>query len=193
VSKAGIQRLKLKISLTSALKVFRYPGYIVLAIFGALLASGLILWSLNLDLLQYIWFNTPLSVLEKLEFFFSIYRDIYTTYNGIEGTGILVFSLLFGINLALLVFVIKHQGFSSVPKKSGIGGFAVAILGGGCVACGTSILAPLLATVGATSTPFVKDLAVIFNCIGIVLISYSIYKLGELCSYIFALQKQNRR
>lgn len=192
MSKTNLQALKVKVSLRSVLTVFKNPLYILQAVFATIIASGFILWSLNLDLLQYVWFNTPLSTLEKLDFFFSIYRDIYTSYGSIEATGIIVFSILFGINLALLVFVIKHHGLRAVPKKSGVGGFMLAILGGGCVACGTSILAPLLATIGATTTPLIRDLAVIFNTVGIVLISYSIYKLGELCGYIFAMQRQNK-
>jgi len=94
--------------------------------------------------------------------------------------------VLFGINLALLVFVLRNRGFKLIPKKSGLGGFAFAIIGGGCIARGTSIIAPLLATLGATSAPFVRDPGAIFNWLGSLLIAYSIYKLGAVCSYIFA-------
>lgn len=192
MSKPKLASLKLKVSLRAALKVLRKPAYILLALASMVFASGFILWSLNLELLQYILFESPLAPIEKVEFFFNVYRDIYTTYNGIEGTGIILFSVLFGINTALLVFVIKNQGFASVPKKSGIGGFVLAIVGGGCIACGTSVLAPLLATVGATSVIFARELAVLLNLGGVVLIGYSIYKLGQLCAYIFARAEQDK-
>lgn len=188
MSKQKLWLLKLKISLRSALKVFVRPSYILLALFGTLLASGLILWSLNLDLLRYIIFEAPVSASIKFSFFFDTYKSIYTTFNSIQGTGIVVFSVLFGVNLALLVFVLRHRGFKSIPKKSGVSGFALAIIGGGCIACGTSIIAPLLATLGATSAPFVRDLGTLFNWLGSLLIAYSIYKLGAVCSYIFATQ-----
>jgi hypothetical protein len=180
--------LKTRLSLQTATKVLMRPAYFLLAILGTLLASGSILWSLNLDLARYIWLEAPISLPTKLGFFFDVYKSIYTTYSSVQGTTIVVFSILFGINLSLLVFVLKHRGFQAIPKKSGIGGFAVAIVGGGCIACGTSLLAPLLATFGATATPLIRDLATIFMSVGIVLITYSIYKLGAVAVYIFATQ-----
>ncbi|MBW3568575.1 hypothetical protein KY385_00385 [Candidatus Parcubacteria bacterium] len=170
----------------SSVKVFARPAYIFLAIFGSLLTSGLILWSLNFDLIRYVIVEAPISTFQKLNFFFDVYKDIYTTYNNVQNAGVVIFSILFGINLALLVFVLKHRGFQSIPKKSGAGGFAMAIIGGGCIACGTSLIAPLLATFGASVTPLIRDLATLFTFVGILLITYSIYKLGLICSYIFA-------
>jgi hypothetical protein len=74
--------------------------------------------------------------------------------------------------------MLKTGSLKQVPKKSGGAGLIFAVLSGGCVACGTSILAPLLATIGATSTVFVQDLSNFLNWISIILISYSIYKLS---------------
>lgn len=181
--------LRLKNSFVSVAKVFRQPSYILLAFVGAFFASGLILWSLNLDLVGYILFQAPLAIGGKINFFLDIYTEVYTTYTSIQGTGIVIFSILFGINLGVLVYVFKHKGFQAIPKKSGVGGLMFAVLGGGCIACGTSLIAPLLATLGATTAPFVRDLATIFNLIGSLLLLYSIYKLGEIISIIFTKQK----
>ncbi len=189
--KRSLAVLKLKISLRSALRVFRHPSYVFLAIFGSLFSSALILWSLNLSLVKYILFDAPLNIFQKLDFFFDVYKSIYSTYSGIQGTGIVVFSVLFGINLALLAYALKNRGFKSIPKKSGIGGFAVAIIGGGCIACGTSIIAPIIATFGATSTAFLTELSVILSWLGSILIAYSIYKLGLICSILLAKSKTN--
>ncbi|MEX1059298.1 MAG: hypothetical protein WEC17_02615, partial [Candidatus Saccharimonadales bacterium] len=169
-----------------ALWVFRYPTYILIAFIGAFLVSGLIVWSLNLSLVKYIIFEAPLNFLQKIDFFFDAFRGIYSTYNSIQGTGIILFSVLFGINLALLVYVLRNRGFESIPKKSGLGGFAMAIIGGGCIACGTSIIAPIIATSGAASTAFLTELSAVLSWLGSILIAYSIYKLGAVCSYIIA-------
>ncbi len=189
MSKQKLWLLKLKISLKSAAKVFTRPSYILLAVFGSLLVSGLILWSLNLDLVRYIIFEAPTSGSQKFGFFYDTYKSIYTSYDSVQDTGIVVFSVLFGINLALIVFVLKHRGFQAIPKKSGFGSFALAIVGGGCIACGTSIIAPLFATLGATSASFVRDLGAIFNWLGSLLIIYSIYKLGAVVSYVLAVNE----
>lgn len=189
MNKQKLWLMKLKISLLSASRIFARPQYILLVVFGAFLASGLILWSLNLSLVRYILFEAPLTLLQKLDFFFDVYKNLYTTYSGVQGTGIALFSLLFGINLALLVFVLKHRNIKSIPKKSGLGGFGLAIIGGGCIACGTSIITPIIATFGATSTTFLRDLSAILSWLGSMLIAYSIYKLGTVCSYIFATKE----
>ncbi len=173
-----------KASLIGALKVFKRPSYIVLAISGAILSSSFILWSLNLDLVKYIVVDAPISFADKLNFFWSVYKDIFTTYESLQALGLVVFSILFGINLSLITFAIKNQGFKNVPKKSGFGGLALAIVGGGCVACGTSLLAPLLATFGAVSGAFLRELSLYLNWIGSLLMIYSIYKLGLLANYI---------
>ena len=181
--------VKIKVSLKSAFRVFINPVYILWVGLGTLITSGFILWSLNLNLLGYVIFDAPISLLQKIDFFFDIYSNLYTTYTGVQSISLVIFSVLFGINLALLIFVLKNRGFSAIPKKSGVGGFALAILGGGCVACGTSLIAPLVATLGAGATPFLRDLATIFNILGSILILYSIYKLGGIASYIFASRK----
>lgn len=188
MSAQRLQPIKLKIGLGCAIKVFRRPAYIALALLAALAASGSILWSLNLNLLRYIVLEAPISAAAKVVFFFDVYKDVYTDFSSVQNTMVVIFSVLFGMNLALLIFVLKHRGLQSIPKKSGIGGFALAIIGGGCIACGTSLIAPLLATLGAVATPLIRDLATIFTFIGSLLTMYSIYKLGAVCSYMFASQ-----
>lgn len=172
--------LKVLITVNAVKHVLRIPKYFVFAFVSVFVMSGLIVWSLNLGLLRYILFEAPLSFAEKLEFFSYTYETLYTTFSSVQAMGITILSVLFGINAAMLVYIIRRQGLASVPKKSGSGAFALAILGGGCVACGTSIIAPLLATIGATSSALARDLGVVFMWVGSLLTVYSIYKLATL-------------
>lgn len=171
-------KLKTRITLQAITHVLRLPRYIVLAATSTLLMAGLIIWSLNLDLLRYILFEAPLTAYDKFEFFAYGYQSLFTTYNSALSLGIIVFTLLFGINIAMLTFAIRREGLASIPKKSGGGAFIFAILGGGCIACGTSLLAPLVASAGAASAPLLRDLGAIFNWLGSLLLIYSIYKLS---------------
>lgn len=171
-------KIRLQNSLKGIGKTFRNPAYIVISLITTIFISGFIIWSLNFDLVRYIAFEAPLSLLEKFEFFWDVHTSIFTTYGSSQASGILIFSILFGINIALIVKLIKMGGFKSIPKKSGSAGLLLAVLGGGCIACGTSILAPLLATLGATTTAAATEISNYFNWIGSVLILYSIYKLG---------------
>lgn len=178
-------KLPLKVRISFALKalghVFIRPKYLLLSIFSSILMIGFILWSLNLDLLVYIIFNAPISILDKVEFFIYGYQSLFTTLDSVLSLGIIVFGILFGINLSLIVYVIRNIGYKNIPKKSGGGAFIFAILGGGCIACGTSILAPLLASLGAVgSSALMRDLGAIFNWLGSILLVYSIFKLTQL-------------
>ncbi len=175
-------KLKFKIVLRAVVTVLRRPKYIILSIISTLAMAGIIIWSLNLELLGYILFQAPLDLFGKIDFIAYGYQSLFTTYDNLLSLGIIVFTVFFGINIAMLVYVIKRQGMKAVPKKSGGGAFIFAILGGGCVACGTSLVAPLLASFGAVSAPFLRDLGAIFNWLGSLLIIYSIYKLSLLIS-----------
>lgn len=170
--------LKLSNSLKGVTKAIKSPKYIFIALIVSFLVTGFIVWSLNFNLLKYIAFEAPVSLYEKIRLFWDVQTGIYSVYSSPQATGILLFGLLFGLNSALITYLIKNNGFKQIPKKSGGAGLVFAVLGGGCIACGTSILAPLLATIGATSSAFTTTLSNYFNWIGIILILYSIYKLG---------------
>ncbi len=185
-NKLGLISLRSKVALIGVLYVLKRPSYIGGMIIGIFASSSLVIWSLNLELVGYILFEAPITLADKLQFFGSTYRDIFTTYESNQALGIVIFSVLFGINIAMLVFVLKNQGFKDIPKKSGFGGTIFAVLSGGCVACGTSLLAPIAATFGATSGAFLRELALWLNWASSILIIYSIYKLGQLVATIKA-------
>lgn len=173
-------KLKAKITLRAMIHVLKNPKYFIIGFISIFIMSGAIIWSLNLDLLRYILFEAPMSLYDKISFFSYTYESLFTTFDSAQSLGIVVLSVLFGINTAMFIYVIKRQGLKSVPKKSGGLAMTMAILGGGCVACGTSLLAPLLATFGATSGAFVRDLGAILMWTGSALTVYSIYKLATL-------------
>jgi len=170
--------IRLKNSAKGVFTVMKKPKYILIAVVASFFISGFILWSLNFDLVQYIIFDAPISVWSKLRFFWDVQTGIYSVHSSVQATGILIFGAVFGINISLMTYVTRRGGLSNIPKKSGGGGLIIAMVAGGCVACGTSILAPLLVTFGATSSVFLQDLSNILSWIGIFLILYSIYKLG---------------
>jgi len=182
---------KIKLSLTSSIKVFKKPSYALLAIFGSLLTVAVVLWAFNLDVLSYLIFKAPIGPGEKLGLFADIYKDIYTNFSEFHEVVTVAFTLLFGVNIALMTFIIKNKGFRSIPKKSGLGGLVLAIVGGGCMACGTSLIAPLLASVSGASSVFFRDISLILNLLATVLVIYSIYRLGLIASNVHAKMHKN--
>jgi hypothetical protein len=184
-----LQKTKLKLSLRSTLQVIRLPEYLSVAILTSFFMAGLIIWSLNLDLLAYIFFQAPIDLFEKIRFFLNGYTSIVTNITNAQSSGIALFSILFGVNTALIIYVLRRRGLKAIPKKSGSGAFVLAIISGGCFACGTSLLAPLLATLGATSGSFVRSLGTLFNWLGSILLAYSIYKLSHIAATIQAKER----
>lgn len=177
-------KIKITIIVDALRLLFTKPVYIIMAILTTLLMAGLIIWSLNFSLISYILFDSPLNILEKIEFFGYGYQSLFKEIGDIQSLGIIIFSSLFGINLSLLISVIKKYGVANVPKKSGSSAFILAILSGGCLACGTSLLTPLLLTLGVTSTALLHQLSSILIILGSFIVIYSIYKTSNTLLYL---------
>lgn len=184
-------KLKLNVGLKGVGSVMTSPLYILLAFLVSFLSLGILLWSLNIDLLSYIIFEAPLNVIEKLDFIFDVYGSILTNYESFQATVMALFSVLFGVNIAVLVYVMRGGQKEAIKSKSSVGGLSLAVIGGGCIACGTSIITPLLATLGATSSiAFTNAIGLYLNLIGIAFIAFSLISLGQRAATIQATNKK---
>lgn len=175
-------RLRLRVIAGGLREVLAYPSYLLIAFAGLLLGLGAALWALNTDLLRFVLFESGVSAGLKIEFFFGVYQSLFSEIGSLQSLVLVIFGVLFGINLALLVFVLKRrfrQQKSLKGSAASVPGLLLATIGGGCAACGTSLLAPLFATFGITSAGFIRDFGLVAAILGIVLISYSAAKLSE--------------
>jgi len=88
-----------------------------------------------------------------------------------------VVAILFGINISLLTFYIRKRQVASKNKKvhlTSLGGFASAVLGIGCAACGSIVLSALLSTFGAGTLIVMLPLhGLEFGLVGIILLLFS--------------------
>lgn len=170
--------LKLRTSGANVVGVLTKPGYALLAITMTFLLISIIVWSLNYQLVSYVLFQLPLSVAQKIQFFAYGYQSLFTAFDSLLSMSVILISILFGINIALLTYAVRHR--AATFGSAGTGGVAavLGVLSSGCAACGTSLLGPLLATLGATSISMVHTVGAAFNIIGSLLLLYSIYKLG---------------
>ncbi len=172
-------RVKLGVSLRNVLGLFKKPTNVFLVLVTAFLILSIIIWWLNIDLLRYILFEAPLATSAKFRFFAYSYEALFTSITGLLSVSILLLSLLFGVNTVVLGHALKQRAANA--KSAQIGGFAavLGVLSGGCAACGTSLLAPVLASLGATSAA-AQNAGIFFNFLGSALLLYSIYRLGLL-------------
>lgn len=183
----GWMRLRFRVAMLALRQVFASPAYVALAALASLSFLGILIWALNLQLLGFIFARPELSLLEKLAFVGQGYVGYLMNLAGPLPFSGLLFSILAGINLAMLVWVLRRQARAagSGARRSGIASVA-ALLGSGCAACGTGILAPVLAAATAGGTVFsstrfllVSAIGTILNVVGIALMLYSIAGLSK--------------
>lgn len=192
--KSSLLVLKTKTSLTNVLKVLIRPKYLLVGIFAGLFILGVILWSLNFDLLKFIVFDSNLPLNEKISFFTSVYKGIFVSAGRLPAMTMIIFAVLFAINTACILFVVRNRDKESALHKSTVAGLGLAIVGGGCIACGTSILAPILIGVGAGgASTFLSEIGVYINIIASGFLLWSIYRLGLNIGTIIARQQQTTK
>lgn len=175
-------RTRLKNSLRGLCIVGKKPQYLATAIISGFLTSGLLIWALNFELVRFIIFEAPISLFEKIRFFWDAQLSIYATYSSVQANSIILFATLFGINITLIAYLLRHKNARNIPRKSSGTGLFLALIGVGCIACGTTILAPLLITLGVTSSLILVTISMWINWFGSLLIVYSIYRLGDVIS-----------
>lgn len=137
------------------------------------------MWLVNINLLAYIISSPVLTAIGKLEFIAAAYGNFFILNNPITLSR-LVFSVLLAINLVMLIFVWRagKQRSGAIRNNSGA---LVAMVGSHCIACGTSLVAPLI-TALAGSTAYLSAerfavgqlLATGANILGIILVVWSI-------------------
>ena len=161
--------------------VLQKPKYFILAIIFSFLLSLIIYFSINFN------FYGPLlfSSMGLSATFFVLGTMIQTMaqsyFTDSIGIMLLIISLLQGMAISLLVYNIKlnRQFNTKVIAGSGFAAIA-AVIGLGCVPCGTSLLVPIMTIIFASSAPALLNTA---NLIVLILASflsiYSLYKIGR--------------
>lgn len=181
-------QLRAKVVLSTVGKLLSKPQYLALSLISGFLMLGAVLWSLNIDLLSYVLFQSQISFGQKLRFFTYVYESIITDF-GLQNVAFLLFSVLFGINMSLFVYVFKRRKSAKKAVATSGSAAAVGMLSGGCAACGTSILTPVLASLGGVSAGFAEQLGAILSLLGSLLVLYAIFTLAEVASFSLAQKK----
>ena len=135
---------------TALKQVFRNAWYVVIAGVVASAVFALATWLPNLKLIFQVITSSTTSLAAKFGIPVSLLRSITTNFTIFSASYTIAIALLFGINAAMIIYYFKQQ--KTISKQSGIAGFGgliSGIFGVGCAACGTLVLAPLLALIGA--------------------------------------------
>lgn len=162
--------------------------------FGATLIAfaffELTYWLFNLSVLTTILTSGNVSLLEKIDVLLSPFRAIAATDGYLQVWLMVILSLLQGVNIVLLIYVVRHQ--KKVDSRLVGGGSLaglLAVIGLGCPACGTSLLTPLLAVfVSGASVGLEETITNVALPLAIVISVYGMYVLG---ARIAAIKAEN--
>jgi hypothetical protein len=163
-------------------KVFASPLYILLALVISIAVFALVVWLPNLSLIIDVMGHPGISLAQKIALPLSLLGAISTNFSTLSATYTILIAILFGINIAMLVYFVHYR--VDAVNKSGVAtgflGMFSGILGVGCAACGSLILMSLLASIGATGALTLLPLAGgEFGILGVILLAWSVYALSK--------------
>jgi hypothetical protein len=136
----------------SLTQVFSDYRYITVAIAVACLAFALSVWLRNISLIVTAFTSSLFDVGDRLLLLLRLLGGIATADTVLVAVLTIIMSLLFGVNIALLIYYFVQRKKLPAAKESAttVGGIIAAVFGIGCSACGTLVLSAILSSVGAT-------------------------------------------
>lgn len=165
----------------------QYPKYLYIALAIGLVIYIIMFWAQNLQLLGYILSSSIIPLDVKIHLLSGTFTSIFSTGISWILLGTLIVSLIQGILISEILFIIKKQRQFSVVAKSA-GGIGItsglATFSMGCSACGISIASSVLLAFGvptATSIATAISYGTIFISLIISIISlyFTSKKLGQ--------------
>lgn len=159
-------------------KVFGKPIYALLAFITSFTVFALAVWLPNIPLIVRVMGHPGIPLAQKLDLPISLLGSIATNFTLLSVSYTIAMAILLGINLAMVVYYLRRR-----IKEVGQGGIAIGffgtvsgILGVGCAACGSFLLASILALFGASGIlAFLPLAGGEFGILGVVLLGVSLY------------------
>ncbi len=160
-------------------KVFRNWSYGLLAIAVSSAAFAFATWYPNFGLMLRTIVSPNLPLVDRLLFPIGLLGTIGTSFSLLSAAYTIALVILLGISIAMVVFVFRRRTSTPQPRKGIVAtllGTMSGLLGIGCAACGSLLLAPLLATSGGVALLSALPLrGGEFGLLGVLLLMFSIY------------------
>ncbi len=155
------------------IRILKHPVYFFIFLGSSVITSMVLIWFFNLELIIHIINSSVLDVTATIGFFFESIGVVYAgLFDSVRNFLFVAFSLIFGLNVSVLIYTHRKIAARPLLRKSS---FITALLGAGCVACGGSILAPVLTGIGLTAS---IGISLFINIVAFVLaICFGIYSL----------------
>lgn len=149
--------------------IYFRPAYLALAAVASIVFYEIIFWLLNIGLFHYLMTSPFLTLSDRLDIFIGSYTNVFSLPLAPLSTTLFVVSILQGITAAAIVYSIRRErqmgeGLLKGMSGTGLAGVLSAV-GFGCVACGTSLITPILTFFFATSSAVVAEKVGLYSMI----------------------------
>jgi hypothetical protein len=154
----------------------RFP-YLALAGVLAVAAFLFAVWFPNLELIGEIFGTPDVPAAIKLQIMLSLLGGIVTNFSPLSAGYTVAIAVLFGINTAMIVYLLKQKRAVAAGQNIAIGsgGVASGAIGIGCAACGSLVFSTVLSSFGAAGALALLPLqGEEFGILGVVLLLVSI-------------------
>ena len=159
-------------------KVFRKPTYTILALIISAVVFAFAVWLPNLSLIVKIMGHPGITFSQKLSLPASLLGSIVTNFTLLSATYTILIAILFGMNVAMIVYFLKRR--IDDVRQAGLGtgflGITSGVLGMGCAACGSFLLTSILSLSGTSWLLSYLPLdGGEFGIMGVMLLTVSLY------------------
>lgn len=158
--------------------VVTIPAYGLLAVAAAAVGLTLFVLSLSPDLFAYLVVG-DLPAAARAKILINLYPFLGTEYGPLNGGVLVAVAALFGANVTLLIYHLREHDLSARQGSGSVLGLVFGVLGAGCAACGTVVLAGVLSLFGATTLAFLPLEGLEFTLLALVALVASTYWLAD--------------
>jgi hypothetical protein len=153
------------------------PGYAALALVASVAALSLFVLSLNLPLVEFALVS-DLALGSRLTILVGLYPFLGPGFGVVQGVLLLAVAALTGVDVAMAVYHVREHDLSAATG-SGLVGVVLGTLGAGCAACGSAVLAGVLALFGVGTLTVLPLDGLEFALLGLVAVLLSIHWLAD--------------
>lgn len=153
------------------------PGYALLALVAAVAALSLFVFSLNVPLVQFA-LSPGLGLGDRLTLLVPLYPFLGPAFGLAQGVLLLLVAALAGVDIAMAVYHVREHDLSAASGSSLVG-VVFGTLGAGCAACGSAVLAGVLALFGLGTLTVLPLDGLEFALLGLVAVVLSIHWLAD--------------
>lgn len=159
-------------------KVFRKPIYALTALIVGTAVFAFAVWLPNLSLIVKIMGHPGVTFSQKLDLPISLLGSIVTNFTVLSAIYTIAIAILFGMNIAMITYFLRRRVNDVRYAGVGVGflGIISGVLGMGCAACGSLILASIFSLSGSTWVlTYLPLTGGEFGILGVILLATSLY------------------